>query len=544
MDAPLLDAVRAWIRADPDEDDRAELQQLLDQQDEPELTDRFGGPLRFGTAGIRGPMRAGPNGINTSTVARTAAGLAAFLGPSADVVVAFDGRHRSRDLAGTCAEVLAGAGCPVALVDAAVPTPLLAFAVRYRAAAAGVMVTASHNPAADNGVKVYLGGSAGNSGNSGNGAQLAPPTDEEIEQAIAAVGAVGELPRRAPCPLFAAELARTYLDVVVGPQRPGRELRIAYTPLHGVGLELMTSALVRAGFREPVVVPEQATPDPDFPTVPFPNPEAAGALDRLLELVRSSGADIGIASDPDADRCAVVVGDRALSGDELGCLLGDALLRRRPGPVATSIVSSSLLPAIAAHAGVPCHVTLTGFKWLMRAGPDLVFAYEEALGYAVRPDVVRDKDGISAAVLVAELADELRASGRTLVDRLDELAVEFGLHLTRGVTVRLPSGKEAARRVAALHEEVPDQLGGLVVRSVEPLRSDAVTLPRDGGVLLRLDGGRVLVRPSGTEPTVKAYLELIRPVRGPVAEVRRTATAELDRLALDVYALLTGGLFH
>jgi phosphomannomutase len=537
MDAALLTAVRTWLRDDPDAADRAELEHLLDAADETALVVRFGPLLRFGTAGIRGPMRAGPSGMNTATVARTAAGLAGFLPLGASVVVGYDGRHRSPAFARTCAEVLVGAGCDARLIENPVPTPLLAFAVRHLGADAGVMITASHNPPADNGLKLYLGGPAGEAG---SGAQIAPPVDGRVEDAIRRVGPAAGLPTGASQVVPVAELTESYLTAITGSagSAPARRLRIAYTPLHGVGLDLMEQAFRRAGFDHVSTVVEQGEPDPDFPTVPFPNPEVPGALDRLVALVQQLGADLGLASDPDADRCAAVLGSRVLTGDEIGCLLADAVLRRTPGPVATSLVSSSLLPAMARHAGVDCHVTLTGFKNLMRADPALVFAYEEALGYAVAPEVVRDKDGISAALLLAEFAEELAAEGRTLIDRLDELMADFGLHLTRGVVVRVPDVAAARELTRSLHGSPPARLGDVPVVAVEPLRSAGTVLPDEDGVVLWLEAGRVIVRPSGTEPTVKAYLELVRPVRTTVVDARREAAPHLDALAEAVDALL------
>jgi phosphomannomutase len=539
VDAELLRTAQAWMAADPDEHDRAELKRLLDVGDEAELAERFKGEPAFGTAGIRGPMRAGRSGINTAVVGRVSAGLAQFLGAGSRVVVGFDGRHHSRAFARTCAEVLAGAGCPATLVEEAVPTPLLAFAVRYLSASAGVMITASHNPARDNGLKVYLGGqptdgSDADRSDATAGVQIAPPTDREIEAAIGRIGTARDRARGVPEQLANEALIEPYLAAVlatVGRSTRPRTLRIAYTPLHGVGCSVFSEALTRAGFPEPVVVPEQAEPDGDFPTVPFPNPEAPGALDLLRALVLASEADLGLASDPDADRCAAVVGDRVLTGDEIGWVIADAVLRRAPGPVATSLVSSTLLPAIAERAGVPCHVTRTGFKWLMRADPDLVFAYEEAFGYAVAPHVVRDKDGISAALLLAEIADDLKQQGRTLLDRLDELAAEFGLHLTGALSVRLDEAGRAADVIAGLHANAPAELAGRPLREVTPLRSGSVELPPDEGVAWRFDDGHVLIRPSGTEPLLKAYLELVRPMATTVADARKQGLRELDLLA-------------
>jgi phosphomannomutase len=531
---------------DPDPADRAEIRDLLDAGDGPALGERFAGPLSFGTAGIRGPMRAGPNGMNRATVRRTAAGLATFLAGTlpdrrAEVVVAFDGRHRSREFAADCAGILAGAGCRVSLVTDAVPTPLLAFAVRRHRADAGVMITASHNPAVDNGLKVYLGAPAGSAA---DGAQIVPPADLAIEQAIRAVPGVGGLAMAESKPVAASSLVEPYLDAVtrlVGTGRDPGDLRIAYTPLHGLGAGIMVAALTRAGFPAPDIVAEQAVPDPDFPTVPFPNPEEPGALDGLRALVARTGADLGIASDPDVDRCAVVVGGRTLTGDEIGWLLADAVLRHRRGPVATSLVSSRLLPAMAARAGIACTTTLTGFKWLVRADPGLVFAYEEALGYAVAPDVVRDKDGISAALQLAGLAAELRRDGRTLLDRLDDLAVEFGLHLTGAVSIRFARAQQATGRLEELRSVAPRRIGDHAVLRTTDLTQGSAALPPTDGLVWELDGGgRVVVRPSGTEPKLKAYLELVRPTASDVPATRAATARELTALADAVRRLLAG----
>jgi phosphomannomutase len=545
VDPALVRAAQAWILDDPDSGDRAEIRRLLDSADEAALADRFAGPLQFGTAGIRGRMRAGLNGINRVTIRRTAAGVAGFLSSadptlsSTHVVVAFDGRHRSRTFAEDAARVLAGAGLRVLLVPDPVPTPLLAFAVRHLRCAAGLMVTASHNPATDNGVKVYLGAAAGSPE---DGAQIVPPTDAAIETAIADVTSVRDLPLADPELLPAADVAEAYLAALpeVAPQN--LHLRLAYTPLHGVGQAVLVPALVRAGFPAPAVVADQAEPDPAFPTVPFPNPEEPGVLDRLLELVASTGADLGIASDPDADRCGALVSDRILTGDEIGCLLADAILRRRPGPVATSFVSATMLAAMARRAGVPCHITGTGFKWLMRADPDLVFAYEEALGYAVAPAVVRDKDGISAALLLADLAGELRRSGRTLLDRLDELAGEFGLHLTRGLQLPVDHPRQALARVEEIAADPPQRLANRVVlRTTGPGPGGRGAPPGDG-VVLHLEGdARVVLRASGTEPKLKAYLQVVRPVPTTVAAARTQAGRELDQLVDAVRGLFGRG---
>jgi phosphomannomutase len=493
-------------------------------------------------------MRDGPGGINADTVARTAAGLARFLRgrprPTAgapDAVVGFDARHSSSRFARECASVLAGAGLRVELLSTATPTPVLAFAVRARDAAAGVMITASHNPAGDNGLKVYLGGPPDDPG---SGAQLVSPDDGAIETEIRAVADTASLPRSTSTTLAAEAVIEEYLDRICHLAIRSRDIRVAFTPLHGVGGEMLQRVFGQAGFPAPTVVGEQADPDPDFPTVRFPNPEEPGALDRLRRLLDDIGADLGLALDPDADRCAAVVptpdGLRMLTGDEVGILLGDAVLRTSPGPVATTVVSATALPALAARYGVPCHRTLTGFKWLMRSDPRLVFAYEEALGYAVRPDVVRDKDGISAALLLAAVAAELAERGRSLPDRLDEIAADIGLHVTRGVSVRLPSGTHPAEELAALRTRIPRSLGGHRVEQVSEL-------PDAAGLVLELDGdgsmrqSRVTVRPSGTEPKLKAYLELVRDTGPEPSVARQAADRELSTLARAVAELLQPG---
>ena len=545
MNTALAQQVREWIAGDPDPQAAAELQGLVDAGDEAALADRFAGPLTFGTAGLRGPMRAGPNGMNVAVVRRAAAGLGAYLRETGagvpHVVIGYDARHRSRDFAVDSARVMAAAGLRVELLGSALPTPVLAYAVLARAADAGVMVTASHNPAVDNGYKVYLGG-----------AQLIPPQDALIEAAIAAAPPASQLKLSDGFETLGPEVRRDYLDAITSLSLVAeRELRIAYTPLHGVGGAVMLDAFAQAGFDAPEVVGAQAAPDPDFPTVAFPNPEEPGATDLLLELAASSGADIAIANDPDADRCAVACGGRLLTGDELGLLLADHVLTRisRQGRplVATSIVSSSALHALAAARDAEATTTLTGFKWLARAGgPELVFAYEEALGYAVGLSVVRDKDGISAALAAAELAAALKISGRTLHDRLDELACEIGLFATSQLSVRHSDPRAGARATEWLLACTPPELGGMRVHSAHDLSHPRDGLPPTEGVRLQLaggrfTGGRVVVRPSGTEPKLKAYLEVVTPaeiVARDVTAARRDAAEELARLGDDLLPLL------
>jgi phosphomannomutase len=559
VDPALAERVRAWIAADPDPASRAELETLLSAGDEPELRARFDTGLTFGTAGLRGPMRAGPNGMNVAVVRRAAAGLAAFLLATCDeipsVVIGCDARHHSEEFALDSAKVMAAAGLRVSLLPPRLPTPVLAYAVRALGADAGVMVTASHNPAMDNGYKVYLGGPAGEPA---SGAQIVPPQDAEIEAAIAAAGPAAALPLTDDFERLNQEIVRSYIDSVVGLTRTAeRTLRVAYTPLHGVGGSVLLDVMEKGGFGSPAVVDAQFDPDPDFPTVAFPNPEEPGATDLLLQLSARVEADIAIANDPDADRCAVAVGGHLLSGDELGLLLADhALTHPRPGEplvaeplIATTIVSSSALAALAAARGVRAAQTLTGFKWLARAGgEELVFAYEEALGYAVGLGLVRDKDGISAALAVCELAAHLKARGLTLRDRLDELAMELGLFATAQVSVRLTdpdAATAAAQRLltgALTTSGALTTLGGLRVTGVDDLMATTGGLPPTEGVRLQLDGGRVIVRPSGTEPKIKAYLEVVTPpeiVTKDLLAARAAATERLHQIAAELRPLLT-----
>ncbi len=513
MNPSLASEVREWIAGDPDPVTRAELQRLLDAGDTEELSLRFAGPLRFGTAGLRAPVRGGPQGLNRAVVRRTAAGLAAHLGPDATVVLGRDARHGSAEFCADAAAVLAGVGVRALVLPRPLPTPVVAYAVRHLGATAGLMVTASHNPPADNGIKIFLA----------DGAQLPSPDDEQLEAAIAAVGPAVGLPLGRPERL-GQDLVDAYVAAAAGVLlTSSREVSVAYTPLHGVGLETLEAVFAAGGFAAPEVVAEQGAPDPDFPTVAFPNPEEPGALDLLLALVSRTGADVGIASDPDADRTAVVVGGRALHGDEIGVLVADHLLSHGVrGRVATTIVSSSMLLRIAESYGVPCSQTLTGFKHLARAGDDLVYAYEEALGLCVAPATVRDKDGMTAALLVAELAAQERARGRTLLDRLADLAALHGRHETRQLSYRVDDTGLISRATESLRAVPPAAYGEFAVLAVEAPAPDVL--------VHRLVGGRVVVRPSGTEPKLKAYLELVDPAPGAMDALAAAVGARL-RLA-------------
>jgi phosphomannomutase len=537
----LHDLARTWADADPHPGDRAEVLSLIEAGDTAELERRFAGPLTFGTAGLRGPLRAGPAGMNAAVVTRAAAGLARYLAGAGHagggVVIGFDARRRSDEFARISAAVLSAAGFAVQVLPRPLPTPLLAFAVRHLGCVAGVMVTASHNPPDDNGYKVYLG----------DGAQLVPPADREIEAAIAAVGPAREVPLSDDWLTLGDDLEADYVAAVLAALEPGRvpaadraALRVAYTAMHGVGAATTRTVFVAAGLGEPATVPEQDAPDPRFPTVAFPNPEEPGAVDLLLTLAGRTGADVAIAQDPDADRCSVVCGGRQLTGDEVGALLADWLLRRGArGTYAASLVSGSLLHALAAAHGVPFAETPTGFKWIIRAGAPgqpLAFGYEEALGYAVAPGVVRDKDGISAALAVALLAAELKASGRTLLDRLDELAREHGLFATGQLSVRVEDLTVISGAMERLRARPPATLLGRPVTATDLAHED----PPVDAVRLLGEGVRVVVRPSGTEPKLKAYLETVVPVHDDagVIAARGRGADELDALRAEMSAAL------
>jgi len=573
MPHELSDAVRAWIDDDPDPQTAAHLTDLLHlaTEGEPtmraaartELADRFAGALEFGTAGLRGALGGGPNRMNRAVVIRAASGLVRYLaeclGPLADaagptVVIGYDARHNSDAFARDTAAVVVAAGGQALLLPRPLPTPVLAFAVRHLSADAGVMVTASHNPPQDNGYKVYLGGRVVTG--SGQGAQIVAPADSEISARIAAVTSVASVPRAdSGWTVLGEAIVQDYLAAVGTLARPGpRELRIVLTPLHGVGGELAQRVLTGAGFTDVHVVPEQAEPDPAFPTVAFPNPEEPGAIDLALALADGLGADLVIANDPDADRCAAAVRDpraadphgatsarangwRMLHGDEVGALLGERIAKEVAGGVmASSIVSSRLLGRIAADHGLGHTETLTGFKWLARVD-GLVYAYEEALGYCTDPIHVRDKDGLSAALMLAQLAASVRAEGRTLVDLLDDLALRYGLHLTDQLSARFSDLDQIPVTMDRLRTSPPSSLGGSPV--VERADLTAGSPPTDGWRLIAQDGTRVVVRPSGTEPKVKCYLEVIVPADdASVDEMRRTARARLDAVRDDIAAAL------
>ncbi len=544
----LLEQAASWVLEDPDAQTRAQLQGIITAVkaggDVADLADRFAGTLAFGTAGLRGALGPGPNRMNRVVVIRAAAGLAAYLTAQgatrgASVVIGYDARHNSDVFARDTAEVITGAGLTALLLPRPLPTPVLAFAIRELGCVAGVMVTASHNPPQDNGYKVYLG----------DGSQIVSPADVEIAEQIAAVGSLDNVPRGRPYVVLSEEVVDTYLDTVAALADDGpRDLRVVYTPLHGVGSTCAAAVLETAGFAQPDVVPEQEQPDADFPTVAFPNPEEPGAMDLALALAAATNADLVVANDPDADRCAVAVplrlGEgpsqwRMLTGDEVGALLGSHLISRGAiGTYACSIVSSSLLGRIAAAGGQPYAETLTGFKWIGRV-EGLAFGYEEALGYCVDPEHVRDKDGISALLLICELAARLKSEGRSLLDVLDDLAAAHGVHATGQVSVRVTDLADITRAMARLRAAPPTSLGGYAVERAEDLSRGSSALPPTDGLRYSLaSGGRVIVRPSGTEPKLKCYLEVVVPLTVGLSEARAVAAERLQALSTDVSAAL------
>lgn len=518
-----------WIAHDPDPPTAAELAAC----EAAELTARFARPLRFGTAGLRGPVRAGPDAMNVAVVSRASWALAQVLkrrGPAgARVIVGRDARHGSAVFATVAAEVLAAQGFSVLLLPGPVPTPVVAFAVRHTGAAAGVQITASHNPPTDNGYKVYDGG----------GIQIVSPTDHQIEAAMADAPPADEI-RRTPVPPAHTDLVQRYIERAAGVRRGTGSARVALTALHGVGGTVAVDALHRAGFGRIHTVASQFAPDPDFPTVAFPNPEEPGATDALLTLAADVDADVAIALDPDADRCAVGIPDasgwRMLSGDETGWLLGDYLLsqpQRADRPVvASTVVSSRMLSAIAARHGAVHVETLTGFKWLARAdaevpGGTLVYAYEEAIGHCVDPAAVRDKDGISAAVLVCDLVAGLIARGGSVSGRLDELARRHGVHDVAAVSRRVGTDG-AAELMRRLRTSPPETLAGFGV-ALTDITDALIFTGGDDDTSVRL-----VVRPSGTEPKVKCYLEIRCAPSDDLASSRRRARALRELLVATV----------
>ena len=515
MNAELRAEVQAWIADDPDPKTAAELTALLESSDEKTLKTYFSGFLQFGTAGLRGPVGPGPSCMNRAVVGRTAAGIASYMKERGmnRVVIGRDARYGSEDFTNESAEIFAGAGFEVFVLPRPLPTPVLAFATQYLKCDVGVMVTASHNPPQDNGYKVYIGPSADGIGYASS--QIITPTDSLIAKEIASIGSLSSTPRGKSWTVIEEELISEYVRrTALIATKPG-DLKIVYTAMHGVGTEIAQRVFNHAGFATLVLVDEQCTPDPDFPTVAFPNPEEPGAIDLALKKARGFGADLVIANDPDADRCAAAVNDpkfgwRMLRGDELGIIFGEWIARTYShGSFANSIVSSSALSKVAAHYSIDFKEVLTGFKWIAKV-EDLAFGYEEAIGYAVDSETVNDKDGISAALLLAHIASELKAQGLTLLDLLDQVWARHGFHGTEQISIRVADMSRITQLLAGIRKNPPTHIAGRAVLSIDDLAEPKDGLPPTDGLRLWIDGGiRMIVRPSGTEAKMKCYLEVI-----------------------------------
>ncbi|MEY4434778.1 MAG: hypothetical protein RIR16_818 [Actinomycetota bacterium] len=540
----LLSAARAWLSQDPDPETRAELEKLIEQHDAAELEDRFGSRLGFGTAGLRGELGAGPNRMNRVLVAQAAAGIAKYLLNQGDqhptVVIGYDGRKNSAIFARDSAEIMAGFGLKVRLFDSAVPTPVLAFAGKKLGTSAAIMVTASHNPPRDNGYKVYLGGQWG-------GSQIISPTDKQIAAEIEKVSqdqTFAALPKADSFELIGEELRQMYISEtanLVEHITDADRLTLVYTALHGVGWKTVRDLFQRVGISDLVTVDAQLHPDENFPTVAFPNPEEPGAMDLAFATARSRDADLIIANDPDADRLAIAVPDRSaasgwrrLTGDEVGLILGDFIARRAKmlglaGTLANSIVSSSALTAVADANGLTHTETLTGFKWISKV-PNLIFGYEEALGYCVDPRNTPDKDGISAALVFTAIAYELNSAGKTIDEHLQQLGEQYGFYATSQISVRVSDLSLIGKMITALRAQPPQQIDGENAKFTDlALGSD--NLAATDGLRFDLETRRVIIRPSGTEPKLKCYLQAI-------SDSKKHAQNSLNSLEAEMRLLL------
>ena len=515
MDASLITEVQNWIADDPDPQTATELQRLLDSGEEATLKKYFNGFLQFGTAGLRGPIGPGPSCMNRAVVGRAAAGIASYMKKRGmtKVVIGRDARYGSEDYTFESAEIMSGAGMDVYILPRPLPTPVLAFATAHLACDIGIMVTASHNPPQDNGYKVYIGPEA--DGIDYAASQIINPTDGFIAADIDAVKSLKSLPRGKKWTVLGEDVISEYVKrtSALAP-RPG-DIKIVYTAMHGVGTETVQRVFNHAGFATLILVDEQCTPDPDFPTVSFPNPEEPGAIDLALAKARDFGAELVIANDPDADRCAAAINDplvgwRMLRGDELGIVLGEWIARSYThGTFGNSIVSSSALRKIAGHYGIDFKEVLTGFKWLAKI-EDLAFGYEEAIGYAVDSETVNDKDGISAAIFLAQIAMDLKRDGLTISDLLNQVWDRHGFHGTEQISIRVSDMSAITRLLAELRQNPPREIAGRAVESIDDLAAPQDGLPPTDGLRIWLAGGiRVIVRPSGTEAKMKCYIEVI-----------------------------------
>jgi len=543
----LLARADAWMDEDPDPNTANQLRELTTKVSAGDaaalhaLKDAFAGTLEFGTAGLRGRLGPGSNRMNRMVVMRAAAGLASYVRANGgdSIVIGYDARHNSDVFAHDTARVMSGAGISAMVLPRPMPTPVLAFAIRHLGAAAGVMVTASHNPAQDNGYKVYLG----------DGRQIVAPADRDIAERIGQVGPLSLIPLGDDFVTMDDSVLAAYIERAVSLLPPGpRDVTAVSTAMHGVGGDVLCRVVIEAGFPAPMTVAAQQQPDPLFPTVTFPNPEEPGAMDLALAQARITQPDIVIANDPDADRCAAAVphqGDwRMLTGDEIGWLLGWWSIQRQRrlgqtphGALAQSIVSGDMLREIALDSGVRYAATLTGFKWVSRV-PELTFGYEEALGYCVDPTVVSDKDGITAALVLLELTAHMKSLGRTLTDVLDDLALVHGVYLTSQVSVRVTDRAQIRDAMSRLRAHPPTSLAGLPVQRFDDLEEGSADLPATDGLRFVLDGARVIVRPSGTEPKLKCYLQVVMPVSDDLVSSRDEAAQRMHRLRADVSSAL------
>lgn len=515
MDASLRSEVEAWITDDPDAATAAELQGMLDADDEISLKKHFKGFLQFGTAGLRGPIGPGPSCMNRAVVGRTAAGIAQYMKDRGmnKVIIGRDARYGSEDYTFESAEILSGAGLDVYILPRPLPTPVLAFATKSLVCDIGIMVTASHNPKEDNGYKVYVGPTA--DGIDYASSQIISPTDVLIAKEIEAIQSLKSLPRSKNWTVLGEEVISEYVKrtSALAP-RPG-DLKVVYTAMHGVGTETAQRVFNHAGFATLLLVDEQCAPNPDFPTVAFPNPEEPGAIDLALTKARDFGAELVIANDPDADRCAAAINDpqvgwRMLRGDEIGAIFGEWIARTKPtGTFSNSIVSSSVLRKISAHYGINFVEVLTGFKWIAKIR-DLSFGYEEAIGYSVDSKTVNDKDGISAAIFLAQIAMDLKREGLTLSDLLDEIWQRHGFHGSEQISIRVTDMTAITRLLDGLRKNPPTEIAGRAVDSIDDLAVPKDGLPPTDGLRIWLAGGiRIIVRPSGTEAKLKCYVEVI-----------------------------------
>ncbi|TRZ85665.1 MAG: phospho-sugar mutase [Streptomycetaceae bacterium] len=539
----LRTLVTAWIEDDPDIKTAELLQHYLDTENEAELKSSFSGFLEFGTAGLRGALGPGPSRMNRAVVGRTAAGLAEFMKSRNldSIVIGRDARYGSEDFTNDTAEIMAGAGFKVFVLPRPLPTPVIAYAVTALKVGVGVMVTASHNPAQDNGYKVYLGGVVDEINY--NGSQIISPTDVTISSEIAKINSLKEVSRSTNWKVLDEAIVSRYVTDTAKIVTPGSNLKVVYTAMHGVGTKTLLSVFAAADFATPILVSAQADPDPDFPTVSFPNPEESGALNLALETAKNCDADIVIANDPDADRCAVAIksdgGWRMLRGDEVGAILGESIASAgATGTFANSIVSSAILRKIANHYGLNFAETLTGFKWLAKI-PNLTFGYEEALGYCVDSAAVNDKDGISAALKIVEIASNLANSKSSLSRYLDEIWLKYGYHATAQVSLRVSDLSKIALIMERFRNHTPTEIAGEKVNNFSDLARPENGFPATDCIRFWLgESARIIIRPSGTEPKVKCYIEVVK--MGEVAAAKSAADSQIETLRQALTKLLVG----